>query len=94
MQLVSEERFAQGLLYFAFTRLRGLPGRETDQAHDLVDVSNHPLNDDEGLGRLDLVEQLRQGRFASTLVLLGGLPSRPSISPWQFPATFSRTPRC
>ena len=67
MQVVLQQRFAEGLLNFAFTRRRTLPAWETYHPHDCVDIRHDSLNDYWRLVSFDLLEQFRKCRFGFVL---------------------------
>lgn len=72
VQLKIEQRLAQCLFDFALAGAGGLPAGETNQAHDLIDFGNEPLDDDRCLRRAHLFKEFGQGRFAPVFVFFGG----------------------
>ncbi len=71
MQLVFEEGLAQCLLHLTLASLSALPTGKAHQAHNLIDVRNHSLDQDRRFGCFYFVEQFGQSSLATILVLFG-----------------------
>ena len=71
VELVFEERPAEGLADFPLALAGGLPVREAHLLHDGINVRHDPLDDDMGVLALHFVEKLGQGGEGLILFLLG-----------------------